>query len=81
MTTGAVGEEARSVALDAYLAQREADGYRVESRSGAQAVICRRHPLYFVLKWFAHGAAQRRLVVSVDQHGEVTSVAAEPVRW
>jgi hypothetical protein len=69
------------VALDAYLAQREADGYRVESRSGAQAIICRRHRLYFVLKWFARRTAQRRLVVSVDQHGEVTAAAAEPVRW
>ena len=29
MTTGTVGEEARSVALDAYLVQREADGYRI----------------------------------------------------
>jgi hypothetical protein len=80
MTTGEAGD-ARLVALDAYLAQREADGYRVETRSGVQAVICRRHRLYFVLRWFARETAQRRLVVSVDQHGEVTAAAAEPVRW
>jgi hypothetical protein len=79
-TTGQAGD-ARSVALDAYLARREADGYRVETRSGLQAVICRRHRLYFVLRLFARGSAQRRLVVSVDQHGEVTSAPAEPVRW
>ena len=27
------------------------------------------------------GAAQERLVVSVDEHGAVTSAPAEPVRW
>jgi hypothetical protein len=71
----------RSAALDAYLARRVAQGFRVETRSGAQAVIVRRHRLYFVLHWFARGFAEQRYVVSVDQHGEVASLAAEPVRW
>jgi hypothetical protein len=73
--------DARSVALDSYLAQRAAQGFRVETRSGAQAVIVRRHRLYFALRWLGHGRAEQRLVVSVDQHGEVASQAAEPVRW
>ena len=73
--------DTRSAALDAYLEQRAAQGFRVESRSGIQAVIVRRHRLYFVLRWFARGPAEQRLVVSVDQHGEVASRAAEPVRW
>ena len=73
--------DARSDALDAYLAQRAGQGFRIETRSGAQAVIVRRHPLYFALRWFAHGMAEQRLVVSVDQYGEVSSLAAEPVRW
>lgn len=73
--------DARSAALDAYLARQAAQGFRVETRSGAQAVIVRRHRLYFVLRWFAHGRAEERLVVSVDQHGEVDSLDAEPVRW
>ena len=72
---------ARSAALDAYLAQRAAQGFRVETRSGAQAVIVRRHRLYFALRWLARGRAQQRLVVSVDQHGDVASRSAEPVRW
>jgi hypothetical protein len=46
-----------------------------------QAVIYRRHRLHIVLRWVARGSAQRRLVVSVDQYGVVTSVAAEPLRW
>ncbi len=79
MTAGAT--ELRSAALDEYIARRVAQGFRVESRSGTQAVIVRRHRLYFALHWFARGLAEQRYVVSVDQHGEVASLAAEPVRW
>ena len=73
--------DARTAALDAYLAGRAAQGFRVETRSGAQAVIVRRHRLYFVLRWLARGRSEQRLVVSVDQHGEVNTLAAEPIRW
>jgi hypothetical protein len=79
--TAAKSGDARALALDVYLAQRQADGYRVETRSGVQAVICRRHRLSFILRWFVHDAGERRLVVSVDEHAEVTTVAAEPLRW
>jgi hypothetical protein len=79
--TGSRTGDARSAALDAYLASRAAQGFRVETRSKVQAVIVRRHRLYFALRWFAHGRAEQRLVVSVDEHGEVDSLAAEPVRW
>jgi hypothetical protein len=72
---------ARSLALDAYLARRAAQGFRVETRSGSQAVIVRRHRMYFALRWFASGRAEQRFVISVDQHGEVDSLAAEPMRW
>ena len=78
---GGQAADARSAALDAYLARQAAQGFRVETRTGAQAVIVRRHRLYFVLRWFAHGRAEERLVVPVDQHGEVDSLDAEPVRW
>jgi hypothetical protein len=80
LTPGQAADE-RSAALDAYVAERVADGFRVETRSGMQAVISRRHRFYFVLRWVARKRAEERLVVSVDQHGEVTSSAAEPVRW
>jgi hypothetical protein len=73
--------DARSLALDAYLASRAGQGFRIETRSGIQAVIVRRHRLHFLLRWFASGRAEQRLVVSVDQHGEVTVQAAEPLRW
>lgn len=80
MTAGRA-DESRSAALDAYLARRAVHGFRVETRSGIQAVIVRRHRLHFALRWFARERAEQRLVVSVDQHGEVTSQAAERVRW
>jgi hypothetical protein len=76
-----VTTDARALALDAYLARRAAQGFRVETRSGSQAVIVRRHRMYFALRWFASGRAEQRYVISVDQHGEVDSLAAEPIRW
>jgi hypothetical protein len=71
----------RSAALDTYLERQRSHGFSVETRSELQAVIVRRHRLYFLLRWFARTRAEQRLVVSVDQHGEVTSLAAEPIRW
>lgn len=79
--TAAKSRDARSFALDTYLAQRQTDGYRVETRSGVQAIICRQHRLSFVLRWLGHDTGERRLVASVDEHGDVTTVAAEAVRW
>jgi hypothetical protein len=79
--TPAQTHDARCAALDAYLDDRRADGYSVETRTGVQAVIVRPHRLNLVMRWFGHGRARRRLVVSVDQDGAVTSVAAEPRRW
>ena len=80
MSSGAE-DDRRVRALEAYLVERRADGYRVETRSNTQAVICRRHRLYSVLRWIPRVSAERRLVVSIDQDGRVTTAAAEPVRW
>lgn len=73
--------EVRSAALDAYIARRTSEGFSVETRSGGQAVIVRRHRLYFLLRWVARGSAEKRFVISVDQHGAVGALAAQPVRW
>jgi len=72
--------EPRTAALDAYLALREADGYLIETRTPVQAVIVRRR-WDFARRFIRTGAGERRLVVSVDEHGEVSAVAAEPRRW
>jgi hypothetical protein len=79
--TAAPGEDVRAQALEAFLVQSAEDGYRIETRSQLQAVIYRRNRLHHALRWVSRGDAQQRLVVSVDQHGEVTSVLAEPMRW
>ena len=79
--TAPVRQDERTAALDTYLARQSGQGFRVETRSEIQAVIVRRHPFHFVLRWFTPARAEQRLVVSVDQHGEVTSSAAEPLRW
>jgi hypothetical protein len=72
--------EPRKAALDAYLTRREADGYLIETRTAVQAVIVRRR--WDFARWFTRpGAGERRLVISVDEHGEVSAVAAEPRRW
>ena len=73
--------DTRSDAFEAYLTQREAQGFHVETRSGLQAVIVRRHPLHFALRWVSQERAEQRLVVSVDQHGEVVAQPAQPLRW
>ena len=80
MTAGRQAD-VRAAALDTYLARRAAQGFRIETRTAVQAVIVRRHRLHFLLRWVARTRAEQRLVVSVDQHGEVASLAAEPLRW
>lgn len=80
MTDGPTADP-RCAALDAYLERQQQRGFTIETRTPLQAVIVRHHPLHFALRWIAQGRAEQRLVVSVDQHGEVTSLAAEPVRW
>jgi hypothetical protein len=73
--------DVRSAALEAYLAKRGKQGFRVETQTGTQAVIIRRHPLHFLLRHVARGMAEQRLVVSVDEHGTIAAHDAEPLRW
>ena len=70
----------RTAALDAYLSGREAAGYRIETRTPVQAVIFRRR-WDLARRLTRTGVGERRLVVSVDEHGEVSAVAAERRRW
>ncbi len=79
MTVGTA--DPRTAALDSYLTQRRAQGFQVETRSGLQAVIVRRHPLHLALRWVAKDRAEQRLVISVDEHGKIAAVPAQPLRW
>ena len=71
-------DDARSQAFDAFLRKRESEGYLIETRTGMQAVIYRRHRLHFLLRLVTGGSESRRLLVSVDQQAHVTSVAVKP---
>jgi len=70
----------RRAAIDAYLSRQEAAGYRIETRTPVQAVIVRRRWV-LARRLTCIGVGERRLVVSVDEHGEVSVVAAERRRW
>ena len=80
MTDAGVAE-LRSAALEAYIATRGKHGFRIETRSATQAVIVRRHRLHSVARWLTRGMADQRLVVSVDEHGEIVALPAQPLRW
>ena len=78
--TGPARNDLRTAALDAYLARREDDGYLIETRTAVQAIIVRRRRL-FAGRFSRVAADERRLVVSVDEHGDISAIAAEPRRW
>jgi hypothetical protein len=33
------------------------------------------------LRWLARDKAEQRVVVSVDEHGEIAALPAQPLRW
>jgi hypothetical protein len=74
-------DDMRAAALDAYLAERAAHGFRVESRSRTQAVIHRRRRAYLPLRWLGRAVGSERHVVSVTHDGTITTHEAQPVRW
>ena len=74
------GEDPRKAALTAYLEQRTAEGFLVETRSDTQAVITRHGPRS-LLRRLTKSSSEQRRVVAVDENGHVTARAAEPIRW
>lgn len=70
----------RRQALDAYLVERSADGFGVESRADTQAIIARTGLVAAVLQRVGLNGRKRQ-VISVDEHGSVTAQPAQPVRW
>jgi hypothetical protein len=79
--TDAGAADPRSAALEAYIATRGKQGFKIETRSATQAVIVRRHRFHFVARWVTRRMADERLVVSVDEHGEIVALPAQPLRW
>jgi hypothetical protein len=63
--------------LDAFLDQKVAEGYVIETRTDTHAIISQRPK---GLKRFRSGADSGRYVVEVDEDGSVTMRPAEPRR-
>jgi hypothetical protein len=66
----------RKLALDAFLETKLREGYRIETHTEAHAIVIKRPSLLSRLR----GRGADRSVVSVDEHGEVTMIPAEPKR-
>jgi hypothetical protein len=70
-------EGTRRVGLDAFLDQKVAEGYVIETRTDTHAIISRRPK---GLRRFTSGSDPGRYVVEVDEDGTATMRAAEPRR-
>ena len=66
----------RRLALEADIAERQRDGFQVESRTETQAILVRRSLVERVSR-----RPGPRLVVWVDEHGVIDSRKIEARRW
>jgi len=71
-------EEMRKSALTAFLEARVNEGFRIETRTDTHAIIVPAARRWSFLSPFRKPPA--RQVISVDEHGKVTTAAAEPLR-
>ncbi len=69
----------RKKALDAFLETKVGEGFRIETHTDTHAIVAAGHGPS-LLSRFRRRRAGRRFVISVDEHGEVTMIPAEPKR-
>ena len=74
-------EEIRKDALTAFLDARVREGFEIETRTDTHAIIAPAAQGRSLLDRFRKAKVPARQVVSVDEHGEVTMVPAEPLRF
>jgi hypothetical protein len=70
----------RKNALDAFLERKLQEGFEIETHTDTHAIVVERRGLKAFLKSLRKRGAANRYVVSVDEHGEVTMIPAEPKR-
>ena len=70
----------REGALDAFLATKLREGLAIETRTATHAIVVERDRSKSLLSRLRGRSAANRYVVSVDEHGEVTMIPAEPKR-
>ena len=70
----------RKDALDAFLNTKLREGFEIETHTDTHAIVIERdQPKSFLNRFRGHDAPHR-YPVSVDEHGEVTMIPAEPKR-
>ena len=74
-------EDVRKEAVSAFLEARVREGFRVETRTDTHAIIVPAVARRSFLDRLRKGKAPERQVVSVDEHGKVTTSPAEPLRF
>jgi hypothetical protein len=70
----------RKDALDAFLEAKLHEGFTVETHTDTHAIVVEGDRGRSFLSRFRVSGAPKRYVVSVDEHGEVTMIPAEPKR-
>ncbi|CAN5130867.1 hypothetical protein BH20ACT13_BH20ACT13_01400 [soil metagenome] len=70
----------RKDALDAFLETKLQEGFEIETHTDTHAIVAERDQRNSFLKQLRGRDAANRYVVSVDEHGEVTMIPAEPRR-
>jgi hypothetical protein len=70
----------RKDALDAFLATKLQEGFEIETHTDTHAIVIERDKRKSLLSRLRGHDAPNRYVVSVDEHGEVTMIPAEPKR-
>ena len=69
----------RKDALDGFLEAKRREGFEVETHTDTHAIVVLRKRQSFLSRLRGPRAA-KRYVVSVDEHGDVTMIPAEPKR-
>ena len=70
----------RKDALDAFLEAKLREGFEVETHTDTHAIVVQGDQGRSFVSRFRVSGAPKRYVVSVDEHGEVTMIPAEPKR-
>ncbi len=70
----------RKKALDAFLTTKVGEGFHIETHTDTHAIVVAGAHGPSLLSRFRRRRADRRFVISVDEHGEVTMIPAEPKR-
>jgi hypothetical protein len=70
----------RKSKLDAFLETKVREGFRIETHTDTHAIIIESGGRKPFLSRFRSRGAGNRYVVSVDEHGDVTMITAEPRR-